>query len=288
MLVASSARLVSRLALGLGALGLLACAELPDGLLGQGGGDEGGGSPNATATTSTSGSSSSSSGVGGAGGETGQTATFEIAVNASDTTLELRDSTELEITVTPNGYVGTVLVGIAGLPTDVTSTISPTMVELDGSTTATATLSIESASDTVTGDFAFTLNAAAPEGTKSVTANLTVAPVITIYIPADLASYSGSNTAFGPFPTMIKALPGMSASNTISVRFFNQDSVPHEIHASAPDQGFPHGNGDIDPNSFDGQTRNVNAPGTYDFYPHDLANGTTIPSHRHPVSIVIQ
>lgn len=273
MLVASSARLVSRLALGLGTLGLLACAELPDGLIGQGGGDEGGGSPStSTGSTSSSGTSTSS---GGTGGEAGQTASFEIAVSASDTTIELRDSAELEITVTPNGYVGTVVVGVAGLPSDVTSTISPTLIELDGSTVATTTLSLASASDTVTGSFAFTLNAAAPEGTKSVTANLEVAPVITIYIPPDLSSYTGQDTAFGPFPTMIKALPNMSASNTISVRFFNQDSVPHEIHADAAVQGFPHGNSPIPPNSFDGQTRNVNQPGTYNFYPHDL-NDTTI------------
>lgn len=275
MLFVSSARLLSRFALGLGALGLLACAELPDGLIGNGGGDEGGGSPSTSATSGSTSSSGTSSGSGGTGGESGQTATFEIAVSASDTAIELRDSAELEISVTPNGYVGTVVVGIAGLPADVTSTISPTMVELDGSTVATTTLTIASASDTVTGSFAFTLNAVAPEGTKSVTANLAVEPVITIYIPADLSSYSGSDTAFGPFPTMIKALPNMSASNTISVRFFNQDSVPHEIHADAAVQGFPHGNSPIPPNSFDGQTRNVNQPGTYNFYPHDL-NDTTI------------
>lgn len=277
MFVAASARLVSRLALGLGTLGLLACAELPEGLIGQGGGDEGGGSPSTSTTSGSTSSSGTSASSGGAGGDTGQTASFEIALSASDTTLELRDSAELEVTVTPNGYVGTVVVGVAGLPSDVTSTIAPSLLELDGSTVATTTLSLASASDTVTGSFAFTLNAAAPEGTKSVTANLEVAPVITIYIPADLASYSGQNTAFGPFPTMIKALPNMSASNTISVRFFNQDSVPHEIHAEAAVQGFPHGNGPIAPNSFDGQTRNVNAPGTYNFYPHDLGNGTSIP-----------
>lgn len=275
MLVARSGRLVSRLALGLGAVGLLACAELPDGLIGQGGGDEGGGAPATSATNGSTSSSGTSSSSGGAGGETGQTATFEIAVNASDTTIELRDSAELEVSVTPNGYVGTVIVGISGLPADVTSTIAPTMVELDGTSVATTTLTIASASDTVTGSFAFTLNAAAPEGTKSVTANLEVAPVITIYIPPDLASYAGSDTAFGPYPTVIKALPNMSLDNTISVRFFNQDSVPHEIHAGAAIQGFPHGNGPVPPNSFDGQTRNVNTPGTYDFYPHDL-NDTTI------------
>jgi hypothetical protein len=273
MLVARSLRPASGVLLGFGALGLIACAELPNGLMGQGGGDEGGGSPSTSASVGST--SSSSSGSGGAGGQSGQTADFEIAVSASDTTLELRDSAELEISVTPNGYVGTVLVGIAGLPSDVTSTISPTMVELDGSTVATTTLSLASASDTVTGSFTFTLNAAAPEGTKSITAGLTVAPVITIYIPPDLSSYSGQDTAFGPFPTMIKALPNMSTSNTISVRFFNQDSVPHEIHADAAVQGFPHGNGPIPPNSFDGQTRNVNQPGTYNFYPHDL-NDTTI------------
>lgn len=262
MLVASPARLVSRLALALGTLGLLACAELPDGLIGQGGGDEGGGSPSTSSGTGSTSSSGTSTSSGGTGGEAGQTASFEIAVSASDTTIELRDSAELEITVTPNGYVGTVVVGLAGLPSDVTSTISPTLVELDGSTVATTTLSLASASDTVTGSFAFTLNAAAPEGTKSVTANLEVAPVITIYIPPDLSSYTGQDTAFGPFPTIIKALPNMSASNTISVRFFNQDSVPHEIHADAAVQGFPHGNSPIPPNSFDGQTRNVNQPGT--------------------------
>ena len=52
-------------------------------------------------------------------------------------------------------------------------------------------------------------------------------------------------------------------------------AVSHEIHADRPDQGFGHGNQPIPANSFDPVVRQVNTPGTYDYYPHDI--GQSIP-----------
>jgi hypothetical protein len=112
-----------------------------------------------------------------------------------------------------------------------------------------------------------------PAGEKSVDAALIVEPVITIVIPENLASYSAdppSTDAFGDFPTVIKALPNMSDDNPITVHFFNADTVPHEIHADNPNEGFPHGNQGIPPGELDPVVRRVNSPGEYLFYPHDI------------------
>ena len=110
-------------------------------------------------------------------------------------------------------------------------------------------------------------------GSKEVAAVVTVEPVLTITIPQGLNGMSDdppNTTAFGDYPTRIRALDGMSGDNPVTILFFNADSVPHEIHADRPDQGFGHGNQPIPASSFDPVVRQVNTPGTYDYYPHDI------------------
>jgi hypothetical protein len=61
----------------------------------------------------------------------------------------------------------------------------------------------------------------------------------------------------------------------------NNDSAPHCIHASNPNQGFPH---DTDPNgvcatlmakgALDNTAHNVNTKGSYLFYLHDEGDTT--------------
>ena len=74
----------------------------------------------------------------------------------------------------------------------------------------------------------------------------------------------------------MKALANLSASNPITVRFFNADTVSHRIHGDKPTQGFAHGATDIPPGAFDPLERQVNAVDTYDFYPHDLGTNAQI------------
>jgi plastocyanin len=62
----------------------------------------------------------------------------------------------------------------------------------------------------------------------------------------------------------------MSEDNPVIIRFFNDDVVSHEIHADADLNGFGHGQGPIAPGAMDPVVRRVTAPGTYDYYPHDL------------------
>jgi hypothetical protein len=255
---------------------VIGCSDRPTSLLD----DDGGGGSGAGSTTDGGAPQGGSPGDGGAGatggegGEAPQKASFEISVDDESPEIELRDEVELTVTVAPNGYVGTVNLTLQDVPSDVTAELSSTTMTLDGSADETVTLTLASASDTTTGTFDFTLAAFSEDGTKQVLPSLTVLPVITVYIPMNLSSFNGMDTAFGPFPTTIKALPNMSAANPITVRFFNQDDVGHEIHADQGGQGFGHGIGSIAPNSFDPLEREVNSPGEYNYYPHDLNNNT--------------
>lgn len=258
---------------------IFACVEQPSSLLdGDGDGDGGSGSNDGgSGSVGGQGSGAGSSSNGGSGGGSiPQTADFTITANGS-AALDLRDSAEVELTVAPNGYVGQVSLSLMNVPADVQGSLSVTSLTLDGSSDQLLSLTLESASDTVTGAFAVTVVGTAPEGQASGDVALTIEPVITVYIPQDLESYVSSpanTTAFGAYPTRIKAPPNLGPENTITVRFFNQDSVNHEIHADQDQQGFGHGQGPIAPNSFDPVVRNINAPGDYSYYPHDI--GTNI------------
>ncbi|MBK6513620.1 MAG: hypothetical protein IPM79_25045 [Polyangiaceae bacterium] len=257
---------------------LLACSERPTSLLdGDGGSDGAGGSASGSGGDAQgaggSGSGGDATGSGGDGGAGPQPATFEISIGDPSPAIELRDSVEIDVTVTPNGYVGAVNFLLDGLPADLDAGLDTTTVTLDGTSTETLTLTITSFSNTVTGDHPYDVTGTVEGGTQSAGAAVTVLPIITITIPQNLASYSSDppdETAFGDYPTVIKAPPGMSAANPVTVNFFNADSVSHEIHADYPDQGFPHGNQGIPPMSLDPLVREVNSPGLYNYYPHDI------------------
>jgi len=264
---------------------LAACGEQPTHLLGGGsqGGSSGQGGPGGSSATGTpdGGSSSSDgggpSGTGGDGNPEPQPASFEISVDDAAPSIELRDSVDITVTVTPNGYVGSVPLDVTGLPGDVGGSLANASVTLDGTDAETVTLTLSSQSSTVTGDYPFTIHGTVESGDKSTSATLTVEPVITIIVPANLQGYSSNppdTTAFGDYPTLITAPANMGPEHPITVKFYNADSVPHEIHADDAASGFPHSNALFDPNTFDPTERNVIAPGTYDYYPHDI--GPTI------------
>lgn len=274
--------------------GWVACSDQPTSLLdGDGGGDDGAGASSDGAGTSSGGNNADGAGNpnGGSdntgantsdGGAPAQPATFAIVITATETDgataeIDLRDSTQLTVSVEPNGYEGPVDLALTGLPADVLGDLASDTVTLDGSTTETVTLTVSSASNTTTGTFPFVVSGSVDAGEKSGAATVIVHPVITIVIPPNLATFDDDGldtTAFGDYPTVIKALPNMSAENTITVNFYNSDTVNHEIHADDQAQGFGHGQGPIPPNSMDSVVRRINSAGEYNYYPHDI--GTTI------------
>jgi hypothetical protein len=250
------------------------CANRPTSLLdGDGGsgaedGNDGAGSQGGAGDGA--GTSVGGSAEGGAGP---QPASYVVTLDDGAPELELRDDTQLTVSVAANGYVGDVGLVIEGLPPDVEAALATTSISLEGNDTEEVTLSVSTRSDTVTGTFPFSVIAFSEGGDVTGDASLTVLPIITIVIPENLASYASDppdQTAFGDYPTIVRALPDMSPENTITVNFYNADSVSHEIHADAGDFGFGHGNQPIPPLSLDPVVRNVNAPGQYDYYPHDL------------------
>jgi hypothetical protein len=118
-------------------------------------------------------------------------------------------------------------------------------------------------------------------GAKTATAKLTVKPAITIVIPKGVYQLGGTKDnpykmAFGDYPMNVIAAPGISGQNPLTVRFYNDDDVPHEIHAANQSQGFPHDPGSIAPHSMDSLVRKVNAKGLYDYYLHDQNAPATI------------
>lgn len=251
--------------------------QASSGAAGDGGGTSDGGSgPSGPSSSTGDGGSSGdggSPGTGGAGGDETPPAAFSVAIDADAPSIELRDSATVTVTIDAEGDVGPVALAVEGLPDDVTATFSDEMPTIVAGS-QTIDVELASASDTATGTFPFTIRAVAPSGDEEASGSLTVEPVLTVVIPMDLDTFDDDavpdTTAFGDYPTRIRALPDMSGDNPITIHFFNADDVTHEIHAGNPDQGFGHGQGPIPPGEMDFVVREVNAPGTYDYYPHDI------------------
>lgn len=244
---------------------------------------DGGRSSSSSPDTSSGDGGDSTSTEAGSGGAPPQTVDFELELDDTAPDIDLRSTVSVALDIVENGYMGTVILDVGGLPDDVIANLDEDTVTLDGSGTTTVQIEFETFSDTVSGDLDFTVTGATEDGNASTVGLLVVHPTLTITIPQNLVGFDGQDDAFGPNPTMISLPPGgISEANPVTIRFFNADGVPHEIHAENPDQGFPHSMMSIPAGGMDGTPRNVNTAGTYDFYPHDL-DGVDIPG-----SIVIQ
>jgi len=232
-----------------------------------------GGDSSSSPDTAGSGAGGTTSVEAGGGGAPPQTADFTLQLDDPGPDVDLRDNVDVTVTISENGYAGTVLLNVdeLELPGDVVATLDDESVTLDGIGTTTVGLNFRTRSDTVSGDLGFTVSGTAEEGSSSVVGVLVVHPTLTMLIPLDLADFEGQTTAFGDYPTMVSQPPGgISGDNPVTIRFFNGDVVDHEIHADNPDQGFPHSQMPIGPGAMDGTPRDVNQAGTYNFYPHDL------------------
>ena len=142
-------------------------------------------------------------------------------------------------------------------------------------------LTLTTMSSTPPGNLVFSVSAAVPEGVNTVSATLTVKPAITIVIPKGVYGLGGTKDnpykmAFGDYPMNVIAAKDLSDQHPLTVRFFNDDDMAHEIHAGNPTQGFAHDPGPIAAHSMDSLVRKVNAKGLYDFYLHDQNAAATI------------
>jgi hypothetical protein len=194
---------------------------------------------------------------------------------------ELMASNTVQVSIAPNGYSGSATLSLASMPTGVTGTFDHTQITLDGRTTATATLTLKTADSAPPGDTNIEVDAMAAGTTAKATIAYTVESVITVHIPMGVDNMGGSvsspvTTAYGPYPMKIAAPQGISAQNPVTVYFFNDDTVSHEIHASADQEGFAHDPGPIPPMSMDSLVRKVNTTGSYNFYLHDQGAPITV------------
>jgi len=283
----------------LGAFALVACGDAsvgnPHGI-DYGGGDYGGDDStgadagNADSSTSPTGDGAvtplGTSDAGGSApldsGAPTQTASFTVSVDQPQASLDLADTVIVNVSITPNGFRGNVDLAMATMPADVTASFATTSFALDGTTVATTALTIATSVSTATGADALSVTATS-SGTGSATTPiaLTVNAALTITVPANVDSNGGTTAdpvtnAFGPYPMNIKAPANLSTSNTLTIRFYNADTIAHEIHASSPGQGFAHDPGPFPAMSMDPFIRHVNTAGTYDFYLHDQGGPSTV------------
>jgi hypothetical protein len=208
-------------------------------------------------------------------------ASYTVTVDKPALTSDLDAHAQLEVSIAPNGFRGSITLSAAGLPADVTASFGNDTLTLDGATSATTSVTLATTSSTKPGALPFSITATSSAGHASASSTLTVKSAITITIPQGADQLGGTTgnpykTAFGPYPIMIAAPPGISSSNTVTVRFYNADTVAHEIHASSPLAGFGHDPGSIPPQSMDSYVRHVNTTGTYDFYLHDQNAAITV------------
>jgi hypothetical protein len=215
-----------------------------------------------------------------------QTQEFQLATDKTSYSVELRSTVTVQVTVTPQGFAGTVNLAVTGLPTDASGAFSPASLALGGTAAMTSTLTITTLSTVLPATTPFMVTATAGSATSTSIPMLDVMPQITIQIPNNVESLAGttsmpSTNAFGDYPIVINAPSDFGTANTINVKFLNLDATPHCIHATNPSQGFPHDattngvcNPYMDQNQYDTTAHNVNTKGSYLFYLHDEGDTT--------------
>ncbi len=248
--------------------------------IGTGGGDDNG--------SSDGGSSSSDSGATDGGVlESGvQSASFDILTDKTTYSVELRSTVTVQVTVAPKSFTGTVTLGTTGLPTGVTAAFAPPTLSVAGTTGATSVLTLTTISSIAPGNTPFQVTGVSGSSNGSVASALTVMPQITIQIPLNVDALKGtsgspSTNAFGDYPIVITAPGDLGTADPVVVKFVNNDSAPHCIHASNPNQGFPHDavtngvcNALMNKGGTDATAHNVNTKGSYLFYIHDQGDLT--------------
>jgi hypothetical protein len=201
--------------------------------------------------------------------------TVSVALADAAPSVELRSTVDVSVTVTATNFSGPLALSATGLPTDVTASFDNPAPTLSAGS-ASAKLTLTTLSSTRVGSVAFTVTTTASGATiHGAPGNLTVQPVLTITIPANVDASEGTTSnpnthAFGAYPITISTPP----SFPVTINFYNADGIPHTIHADQATEGFFHGN-DIAPGTMD-QPRGVTQSDTYDFYLHDENAALTV------------
>jgi hypothetical protein len=202
-------------------------------------------------------------------------ATFVISLSDMTPKMELRATLKLTISIAANGYRGPVTLSTEGLPADLSVTLERITVTLTGAGTESIALMLTSPSTSTSGDSPFKVRGTADTGVVSTSATLTIQPTITFTIPPGTADMAATATApittlFGDYPTIVNATANLTTT-PITVRFFNADSVPHNVHGDLPQYGFFHdnvGGAGVLAGAF-GPDRHLISAQTYNFSLHD-------------------
>ena len=230
---------------------------------------------------SSSGASSSGSGSSSGGAMNGNPANVAVTVDQASLQMHLFDEVLVHVSVAPNGYRGSVSLATSTMPSGVAGTFDMASLNLDGSTTASAVLTIKTDTSAAPGTTPVDVNAMMSGMMKGATVSLDVQSIITLHIPQGVNNMGGTTQnpvtdAYGPYPITITAPQGLSGSNPVTVYFKNDDTVSHEIHADAGGQGFGHDPGAFGAGQMDPYVRKINSSGTFDFYLHDQGQPITI------------
>jgi hypothetical protein len=206
---------------------------------------------------------------------------YAVSLDKATDTVDLLAQATFQVSVASSNYQGSVALSATGLPSDVTARFDNATLTLSGTGTVTATLTLETASTSAPGSVPFSVVATGGETHMSASSTLTVASNLTITIPAGVDQNGGTTSspvmdAFGSYPITITAPTDISSQDPVTIHFYNGDTVPHEIHASSPGAGFPHGSGEFGPGQMEPTQRAINMKGTYDFYLHDQNGPKTV------------
>ena len=258
---------------------------------GENGAGGSGGSDPATTTAGAGGETSSggpttTAGAGTTSASTGgvmpQEATFKVSLDTASPQIDLDDVLDMTVTIAPMGYVGPVNLAINNLGNGgITGDFASKKVTLDGVKDVTVKLTLTTMSSTPPGTLDFSVTGTVATGAKASSAKLTVKPAITIVIPKDVYGLGGTKDnpykmAFGDYPMNVVAAQDISDAHPLTVRFYNDDDIAHEVHAANQAQGFPHDPGPIPAHSMDGLVRKINSKGLYDYYLHDQNAAATV------------
>jgi plastocyanin len=185
-------------------------------------------------------------------------------VDNASPSINLADTTVLNVTITPQNWSGPVTLTTTGLPADITGAFDNASVTVNGSTPATAKLTLTSVSSTAPNATPFQIVGTAGTVTQNAASTINVKSYITINLPVNADSVTES------FGTVTITAPADIQNNPVTINFVNLDSTPHEIHAEG-NGGFEHGVGEFGQGQADSPVRQITQSGSYDWHLHDDA-----------------
>lgn len=235
--------------------------------------------PSSPSNPNNPGTNPSNPGTPGTPGTPAPTGNAKLDINLDNAAppVDLGNEVKVTVNIAPKeGLTGKVDLTVTGMPAGVTATFDKTSVDIVGTASSSAILTIKANTDVVPGAVALTVTAKPASGDqKTQPINLDVKPTYTLKIPVNAGALTGmaASTAFAPADIKLKL-----GGKKVAVRVQNNDSATHIIH-SGNTGGFNHGvtgtpiaaNGGFEGNvQGTNAPREINAAGTYAFYLHDI------------------